>query len=140
MAKPILRQNRIKKPYATRNDATPGWVYIFRDSARGMVKIGLSRNPDRRKYYLSREYGHLSLVAKVRTFNMAWLERRMHRQYSEIRKYQDSHLNGFTEWFEADWLKSFEMRISLYIQSVIVNGSYFLGVFAILALLALLIF
>jgi hypothetical protein len=52
----------------------------------------------------------------------------MHALYEKERVYLDKNLDGWTEWFKADIWTSAEMRVSLFLVSLLVNGSYVLVV------------
>lgn len=137
MAKPILRNDpryKRNKPQAQRNDYTPGWVYAMWDDREKLIKIGLSRSPEKRCYYLSKEYGQLQLVAKFFTFNMAFVENKTHKAFALKRVYRDKHLDGFTEWFQN--VSCFSAWLCLLKHSMLVNlyyiGATILG-FAILS-------
>ena len=93
----------IRQKFKIRNDRVPGSVYIFHDTRSQLYKIGLSRSPHKRRYYLSWEYGtDLQVVAIVPTLNMLWTEELMHEVYKSKRFYRHPELNGYTEWFRFD--------------------------------------
>jgi hypothetical protein len=119
--KPKLKvpgQVRLKKK---RNDYMPGFVYIFHDTKaiRGkgitMCKIGLSRTPRRRKYYLSEEYeSNLRIKAIVPTFNMRLTEILMHKIFADSRNARTPRLDGYTEWFQVDFFRIKMIQITLF--------------------------
>lgn len=112
----------VKKAFQWRNDRLPGFVYIFHDTRSNLCKIGLSRSPHKRRYYLSREYGtELQVVAIVPTFNMLWTEELMHEAYKAERCYRHPELNGYTEWFESGAIR---MQICLWLTAGFVNLVY----------------
>lgn len=120
----------IRLKVKTRNDRAPGFAYIFRDARSNLCKIGLSRSPHKRRYYLSREYGtELQVVAIVPTFNMLWTEKLMHEAYKLERCCRHPELNGYTEWFRGG---AIGMQICLWLTAGFVNFVYaFVGVGAI---------
>lgn len=137
MAKPILRDNpshKRNKPQTPRNDYAPGWVYAMWDDREKLLKIGLSRCPEKRCYYLSKQYGQLQFVAKFFTFNMALVESNAHKAFALKRVYRDKNLNGFTEWFSN--VNCLMVWLCLLKHSMLVNlyyiGAAILG-FAILS-------
>lgn len=128
VVKPILRHNRAPKKRT--NHARPGCIYAFYDAKAQMTKIGLSRTPKIRRYYLSREYNsELKIVAAVFIFNMAWGEDKLHKKYDALREFRYPKVDGFTEWFRiltpADILM---LKISLFWTAFIYNAAcLFLG-------------
>lgn len=141
--KPKLKvpgQVRLKKK---RNDYVPGFVYIFHDAKaiRGkgitMCKIGLSRTPRRRRYYLSEEYEtNLRIRAIVPTFNMRLTEILMHKIFADSRNARTPGLDGYTEWFQVDFFRTKMMQISLFAVAAFINLAYFIGITLIIMLLA----
>ena len=121
----------IRQKFKIRNDRVPGFVYIFHDPRSGLCKVGLSRSPHKRRYYLSREYGtDLQVVAIVPTLNMLWTEELMHEAYKSERFYRHPELNGYTEWFRVDG--TIGMQICLWLIMGFVNLVYvIMGVGAI---------
>lgn len=130
-SKPILRQYKVLR---RRNDYVPGYIYIFRDLPIGLCKIGLSRNPERRKYYLSRTYGELTTVATVWVVNMRWAEKMLHKFYAGNRQHRTPGQDGYTEWFKATTTETLEMRFSLYLVAGWVNFVYLLGALVVLSI------
>lgn len=137
----MLPKTKLKTAYSSsyiaRNDAAPGYVYIFRQSGKGLVKIGLSRTPLVRKRYLQKDYGQLQTVAIVWVFNMKFIESQMHKAYAPRRIRQEYWKSGFTEWFKTDFTTALEMRICLYLLSFCMNSAV---VFAIGSVIALILF
>jgi len=123
--------------FIVRNDAVPGYIYIFRQS--GFVKIGLSRTPLIRKRYLERDYGQLQTVAIVWAFNMRFIESQMHKIYAPRRIRREYWKSGFTEWFQADFSKALEMRIYLHLLSFFFNLAVVLAIVSIIALILFLL-
>ena len=135
VSKPILRHNR--KPKPKRNDRVPGYIYVFYDRSANLCKIGLSRSPKKRRYYLSLEYSsELEIVAIVPILNMAWGERLLHENYQADRKYRHPDLNGYTEWFAmSSPLQRMELRIALWLAAIFVNGCYLIAAIVLIALI-----
>ena len=125
--------------YVTRNDAVPGYVYIFRQSGKGLVKIGLSRTPIIRKRYLQQDYGQLQTIAIVWVFNMKFIESQMHKMYAPRRICLEYWKSGFTEWFKTDFTTAFEMRIYLHLLSFCINSAVVLAIGSVIALILFLI-
>ena len=136
----ILKKDRKPRTTAMRNDNTPGYVYLMYDRKAQMTKIGLSRNPERRKWYLEKEYGTLEFLLKIPTFNMKWLESLMHKSFASQHEYREKGRDGFTEWFRCNWLANWKMRIYLIGLGCFVNAVYLLVGFAILAIVTKLLF
>jgi len=164
--KPILKPNRTVKK---QNHYVPGFVYIFHDrqamQGQGMCKIGLSRTPRRRRYYLSETYeSDLKIKAITPTMNMRLTEILMHKIFDiavlkKVRyalcpmpyalcpllsalcpvvphlseKGYRHHalrtrgLDGYTEWFQVNFLRILLMEISLYLVAAAVNFAYLLA-------------
>jgi hypothetical protein len=145
--KPKLKvsgQVRLKKK---RNDYVPGFVYIFHDAKaiRGegitMCKIGLSRTPKQRRYFLSNEYNsNLELRAIVPTFNMRLTEILMHNIFAGSHQLRSQGLNGYTEWFNFTWLRVKLMQIALYTIAIIINFCYLIVVTFLLMFLSYIVF
>lgn len=73
MQKPVLKGDR--EPKSKQNHSRPGFVYLMFDPKVGLTKIGLSRVPKRRRYYLSREYqSELKLLVFAPTINMKFTD------------------------------------------------------------------
>ena len=115
-----------------RNYYVPGFVYIFHDleAIRGkgisLCKIGLSRTPRRRRYYLSEEYGsNLRIRAIVPTMNMRLTELLMHKIFVGSRDARTPGLDGYTEWFHVDFLRVKKMQITLFALAAFINFAYF---------------
>ncbi|MEG4838386.1 GIY-YIG nuclease family protein [Microcoleus sp. B9-D4] len=101
-------------------------------------KIGLSRTPRTRRYFLSREYeSELEIKAIAFTMNMKVTEDLLHYIFSahnELRKTRNSegkNLDGYTEWFRVTPLRLKMIQIMVYTMAVLVNLAYF--VFAVSA-------
>lgn len=132
MEKPILRNDRKK---LIPNHAKPGFVYIFRDNQAGLCKIGLSRTPKRRRYYLSREYqSPLQIMAIAPTLNMKFTERLMHQMFARYHQYRSPGLDGFTEWFKLSTIRTLIAQITLYGITLLM----FLGCLVVLAIILIL--
>lgn len=137
---PILRKDKGYRPFKRRNDATPGWVYIFRMVGTNEVKIGLSRNPKERKSGLQSDYGQLITIALIWTFNMLWLENLMHDQYNDCRVHQHPSKSGYTEWFRLkDAEEIMEVKTCLFITAFFVNSCYVVFAFVIFIMSLLLL-
>ncbi|MEG4850839.1 GIY-YIG nuclease family protein [Microcoleus sp. B5-D4] len=129
----------------------PGFVYAFHDrqalredkrsihiQGTTFCKIGLSRTPRTRRYFLSREYeSELEIKAIAFTMNMKVTEDLLHYIFSahnELRKTRNSegkNLDGYTEWFRVTPLRLKMIQIMVYTMAVLVNLAYF--VFAVSA-------
>lgn len=137
--KPVLKTHKKTKVFIPRNDWVPGYVYIFRQSGEGLVKIGLSRSPLVRKYYLQQDYGDLQTVAIVWVLNMKFIESQMHRIYVMQRVRREYWKSGFTEWFSADLTTALEMRICLYLLGFCLNSAVVIVTVFVLAFISFLI-
>lgn len=138
--KPILRADR--KPKKKLNHATPGYIYCFYDRDARLSKIGLSRKPKTRRYYLSKEYqSELEIVAMAPIINMAWGEKLLHKNYKDRHQYRSPDCDGFTEWFAmSSVVERMELRVALWLAAIFVNGCYVLAAGLILAFALMLIF
>lgn len=92
-------EQRQKEKQAKKNRLSPGYVYLFLCRKSGDVKIGKSVRPRRRLYDVEDECkrknngrGRLKLIHKIKTNDMTWLEKKLHKRYSRKR------LDG--EWFK----------------------------------------
>lgn len=137
--KPKLKA-KTKEGYITRNDAVPGYVYIFRQTGEYLVKIGLSRTPAVRKRYLEKDYGRLQTVAIVWVFNMSFVESKMHKFYAPHRTYREYWKSGYTEWFKVDFWKVLEMRVCLYLLSFFMNAAIVITIIVAITLILFLLF
>ena len=134
--KPILRHQRKPK---RQNHYVPGFVYIFQDS--NLCKIGLSRKPKQRRYYLSQEYKtDLQIRAIVPTFNMRLTELWMHKIFEDSHVYRTKGLDGYTEWFQVNYLRVKQIQIMLFVVATIVNFAYFIGITFLFMSLSYLVF
>ena len=134
MQKPILKADRKAKP--KQSHSRPGFVYLMFDPKVKLTKIGLSRCPKRRRYYLSREYqSELKILAIAPTINMKFTEDLMHQIFSSDHIYRTRGLDGFTEWFELGVFKVLVAQVSLFGIVTLLN----LGCLAGLALILVLI-
>lgn len=125
MSKLILPDpQHYKKPakiFVKRDDNVPGSVYLVQDP-RGDVKVGLSRNHERRHKELQRQYGEkLKPLAVVWVCRMKDFEDLMLAKYEAINYHKPDHLSGHTEWHRAGYFKGIEMIISLYWESAKFN-------------------
>lgn len=150
------------------NHYGPGFVYAFYDPSTNrqpvrqglrlqaeklailiqgtaLLKIGLSRTPRTRRYFLSREYeSDLEIKAIAFTMNMKVTEDLLHYIFSahnELRLERNSegkNLDGYTEWFRVTPLRLKMIQIMVYTMAVVVNLAYF--VFAVSAFMYLLYF
>lgn len=139
----------------------PGFVYAFYDPSTerqavpqqlrlkaekltiliqgtAFLKIGLSRTPRTRRYFLSREYqSDLEIKAIAFTMNMKVTEDLLHYIFSahnELRLEKNSegkNLDGYTEWFRVTRLRLKMITIMVYTMAILVNLAYF--VFAVSA-------
>ena len=147
VTKPKLKVRGQVRLNKKRNDYVPGFVYIFHDpkAIRGkgitMCKIGLSRTPRRRKYYLSEEYeSNLRIKAIVPTFNMRLTEKLMHKIFADSRDARTPGLDGYTEWFQVDLFRIKMMKISLFAVAAFINLAYFIGIALVIMSLSYLLF
>jgi hypothetical protein len=134
-SRPILRADR--KPRKSSNHSRPGYIYVFYDPIAKLSKIGLSRTPKTRRYYLSKEYNsELQIVASAYVLNMAWGENKLHKKYNSLRHYRTPKADGFTEWFRisspGDRLK---LKLSLIWSAFCVNFCYVFCAFGVLQIL-----
>ena len=138
----------------------PGFVYAFHDhqalreirerlaiQIQGVTlcKIGLSRTPRTRRYFLSREYQtDLEIKAIAFTMNMKVTEDLLHYIFSahnELRLERNSegkNLDGYTEWFRVTRLRLKLIQIMVFTVAIFVNLAYF--VFAVSVFIYLLYF
>lgn len=115
MQKPLLRKDRKQKPVINLNHSVPGYVYLIFDPNVKLTKIGLSRNPKKRRWYLAIEYqSSLKLMASAPTLNMKVSEDLMHHLFRKHHQYRSQGLDGFTEWFEAGFFTRILMRVTLF--------------------------
>lgn len=114
MQKPILKKDRKPKPRISLDHSVPGFVYLMFDPKARLTKIGLSRNPKKRRRYLAIEYqSNLKLLASAPTLNMKVSENLMHDLFWKHHHYRNQGLDGFTEWFNAGFFTRILMRITL---------------------------
>jgi hypothetical protein len=145
-AKPILRQNRVKKPFVKRNEYVPGFVYMMADwkttdsDGKTLVKVGFSGHPPTRLRYLEKTWGKLELLQQDKVANKKWLETWMHQCFNASHEFRTKGLDGYTEFFRLSVLEIFWMRIVLHFLCFLINLGYVLAILAIFALLAILIF
>lgn len=139
VSKPILRQHRKLK--AKRNDQVPGFIYAFYDRLDASCKLGLSRYPAKRRYYLSLEYSsELEVIAIAPILNMAWGEKILHNYYRRDRKYRHPSFNGYTEWFTISSLpQRMQLRIALWLVAIFVNSCYFVSAIGPATLIAIIL-
>ncbi|MEG3877641.1 GIY-YIG nuclease family protein [Microcoleus sp. herbarium7] len=135
-AKPILKKAPHFKRQTmtlrqTQNHSGPGFVYIFQDLKTwdyrntSLCKIGLSRSPRARRYFLSLEYeSDLEIRAIVFTANMKLTEKWMHEIFSAHHEYRSPGLDGYTEWFRVNYWKMKWMQIMLYAVASLVTFAY----------------
>lgn len=136
----------------------PGFVYAFHDrqalredkrsihiQGTTFCKIGLSRTPRTRKYFLSREYEtELEIKAIAFTMNMKVTEDLLHYMFSahnELRLERNAegkNLDGYTEWFRVTTLRMKMIQIMIFTMAIVVNFAYF--VFAVSAFMYLFYF
>ncbi len=70
----------------------PGFVYLFRKN-NGLIKIGISSNPDKRLYKIRKQTGeNVEILCKIWVENMGVKEREYHEKYKDYQK------EG--EWFD----------------------------------------
>ncbi len=151
--KPILRSSlklktkkTIKSFNKSGNHHWPGCVYIFEDinTRRGLgitlCKIGLSRTPLIRRYYLSREYdSELQVRAIVPTVNMKMTEEFMHVVFNKHHELRTQGLDGYTEWFRTNWLRIKLMQITLFAIATVVSVTH-LAIISVVLTLAFTLF
>jgi hypothetical protein len=147
LPKPILRSERTPKKIKKQNHYRRGFVYIFHDPlvvlAKDitMCKVGLSGKPKRRRYYLSEEYqSNLIIKAIAPTMNMRVTEILMHKLFEKHNVLREQGLDGYTEWFQVNFLRILVMQISLYLVAALVNFAYFVGITFVLMFLSYLLF
>ena len=98
-------------PYSQRNDAAPGYIYLFKAPGfhgwlpgawRFRVKIGLSRNPNARADRIeSNQPAHdIEILHVVYVQNMADIEAKLHSRFAA----KNVHLNKSREWFDMSVL------------------------------------
>jgi hypothetical protein len=115
MQKPILKKDRKPKSVINLNHSVPGYVYLMFDPKARLTKIGLSRNPKKRRWYLAIEHqSNLKLIASAPTLNMKVSEELMHHLFRKHHQYQNQGLNGFSEWFDAGFFTRILMRLTLF--------------------------
>ncbi|MEG5175547.1 GIY-YIG nuclease family protein [Microcoleus sp. B3-D7] len=123
----------------------PGFVYAFHDrqaireireireiQIQGVTlcKIGLSRTPRTRRYFLSREYeSDLEIKAIAFTMNMKVTEDLLHYIFSahnelRIQKLDGKNLDGYTEWFRVTPLRLKLIQIMVFTMAILVNLAY----------------
>jgi hypothetical protein len=148
--KPILKSERLlkpKQPMKKQNHYVPGFVYVFHDplamQGKGitMCKIGLSRTPKRRRYFLSDTYkSNLIIKAIAPTMNMRLTEILMHKIFASHQRIRTRGLDEYTEWFHVNFFRIKQMQISLYLVAALVNLAYFVGITFVLMFLSYLLF
>jgi hypothetical protein len=143
--KPILKSQRTVKK-KKQNHYVPGFVYIFHDplAMRGegmtMCKIGLSRTPKRRRYFLSDTYkSNLKIKAIAPTMNMRLTEI-LHKIFASHQRIRTRGLDGSTEWFQVNFFRIKQMQITLFAVAALVNLAYFVGRSFVLMFLSYLLF
>ena len=113
-----------------RNDWTPGYCYIFYDRQAKLHKIGLSRNPSRRRWYLCKEYKTtLDTKAIAYTPNMRLMEKILHALFQK-RRYYRGEMDGGTEWFAVRGMSAIA---AFYLIAILVWLMYLIG-FLLLAI------
>lgn len=144
-AKPILKKSPHFKCQTmnlrkTQNHSGPGFVYIFQDLKTwdyrntSLCKIGLSRTPRARRYFLSLEYGSdLEVRAIVFTTNMRLTEKWMHKIFSAHRELRTPGLDGYTEWFRANYAIMKSMQLLLYAVASFVTFAYIVAALVVVA-------
>jgi hypothetical protein len=142
LPKPILRSEKTPKKIKKQNHYRPGFVYIFHDPLAvlakdiTMCKIGLSRKPKRRRYYLSDTYGSdLKIMAIAPTINMRLTEILMHKIFASHQRIRTRGLDGYTEWFHVNFFRIKQMQITLFAVAALVNLAYFVGITFVLMFL-----
>lgn len=103
-----LKRQREKKQKETQEQEMPSFVYLLKNSATDMIKIGKSDNPERRKRTLSSYEGSLETIAlyEFPSSKKAYsFEKWMHNKFKKQRK--------VGEWFFLDE-KDVETIDSLY--------------------------
>jgi hypothetical protein len=124
--KSTLRLNKNKS-----NHHKPGFVYIFEDPNTRLCwgisfcKIGLSRSPESRRYFLSREYEtDLEVRAIVPTLNMKLTEDFTHTIFNSCRSRRTPGLDGYTEWFRVNYVKLKLMQVTLVSLALFISIVY----------------
>jgi len=106
-----------------------------------MSKIGLSRTPRRRRYYLSGTVeSNLKIMAIAPTMNMRLTEILMHNIFAGHQDARAPGLDGYTEWFHVNFFRIKQMQISLYLVAALVNLAYFISITLTIMLLAKIFF
>jgi hypothetical protein len=130
------------------NHHKPGFVYIFEDPKTrlcwgiSLCKIGLSRSPKSRRYFLSREYEtNLEVRAIVPTLDMKLTEDFMHTIFNSCRARRTLGLDGYTEWFRVNFMKLKLMQITLIGVALFVSTVYFtIAIFILLVIFTFLLY
>lgn len=144
-AKPILK----KAPHfkyqtmtlrKTQNHSGPGFVYILQDLKTwdyrntSLCKIGLSRTPRARRYFLSLEYeSDLEVRAIVFTTNMRLTEKWMHKIFSAHHELRTRGLDGYREWFRVNYAIMKSMQLLLYAVASFVTFVYAVATLVVVA-------
>jgi hypothetical protein len=127
------------------NHHKPGFVYIFEDPNTrlcwgvSLCKIGLSRSPKSRRYFLSREYEtDLQVRAIVPTLDMKLTEDFMHTIFNSCRARRTPGLDGYTEWFRVNFVQLKLMQLTLIGTALLVSTVYLIVIIFVLSLIFLL--
>ena len=77
-------------------------LYIFYDEKYNLMKIGISKEPEKRIKGISKGQNKEGLILLKSYKKSALLENLLHKKYAEYRTKHILYKEGFTEWFKLD--------------------------------------